>query len=58
MTQESFDRSAGILMPVSSLPAPYGIGTFGKSAYELVDKLVEARQKILAGFAYRSNQFW
>ena len=45
MTQESFDRSAGILMPVSSLPAPYGIGTFGKSAYELVDKLVEARQK-------------
>lgn len=45
MTQESFDRSAGVLMPVSSLPAPYGIGTFGKSAYELVDKLVEARQK-------------
>ena len=27
-------RGAGILMPISSLPAPYGIGTFGKSAYE------------------------
>ena len=43
--QERFDRSAGILMPVSSLPSPYGIGTFGKSAYEFVDNLVTARQK-------------
>ena len=43
--QERFDRSAGILMPVSSLPSPYGIGTFGKSAYEFVDHLVAARQK-------------
>lgn len=43
--QERFDRSAGILMPVSSLPSPYGIGTFGKSAYEFVDNLVAARQK-------------
>ena len=30
------DRGAGILMPVSSLPSPYGIGTFGKAAYEFV----------------------
>ena len=37
-------RGAGILMPVSSLPSPYGIGTFGKSAYEFADKLVKARQ--------------
>lgn len=44
--QERFERSAGILMPVSSLPSPYGIGTMGKSAYEFVDKLVKARQKI------------
>lgn len=43
--QERFDRSAGILMPISSLPSPYGIGTFGKSAYEFVDNLVTARQK-------------
>lgn len=43
--QEKFSRSAGILMPVSSLPSPYGIGTFGKSAYEFVDHLVSARQK-------------
>lgn len=38
-------RGAGLLMPVSSLPSPYGIGTFGKSAYEFVDLLVRARQK-------------
>lgn len=37
-------RGAGILMPVSSLPSPYGIGTFGKSAYEFADKLKQARQ--------------
>ena len=39
------DRGAGILMPVSSLPSPYGIGTFGKAAYEFVDFLKKARQK-------------
>lgn len=43
--QKRFDRSAGILMPVSSLPSPYGIGTFGKRAYDFVDNLVAARQK-------------
>lgn len=45
MAQKEFDRSAGILMPVSSLPSPYGIGTFGKVAYDFVDKLVAACQK-------------
>ncbi len=30
-------RSAGILMPVFSLPGPYGIGTLGKNAREFVD---------------------
>ncbi len=37
-------RSAGILMPITSLPSPYGIGTMGKKAREFVDFLVEARQ--------------
>ena len=27
-------RCAGILMPITSLPTPYGIGTIGKEAYE------------------------
>ena len=28
-----FKHKCGILMPVSSLPSPYGIGNFGKAAY-------------------------
>ena len=27
-------RQAGILMPITSLPSPYGIGTIGKEAYK------------------------
>ncbi len=30
-------RGAGILMPVFSLPSPYGCGTLGKEAFEFVD---------------------
>ncbi|MCR5153734.1 MAG: 4-alpha-glucanotransferase [Lachnospiraceae bacterium] len=30
-------RGAGILMPISSLPSPYGIGTLGKEAYRFAD---------------------
>jgi len=37
-------RSSGILMHISSLPSPYGIGTFGKTAYDFVDQLVRAGQ--------------
>lgn len=42
--EKRLKRGAGILLPVSSLPSPYGIGTFGKSAYEFVDKLKKAGQ--------------
>lgn len=38
-------RAAGILLPVSSLPSPYGIGTFGAAAYNFADFLAEAGQK-------------
>ena len=38
-------RSSGILMHISSLPSPYGIGTLGKSAYQFVDFLAQAGQK-------------
>lgn len=37
-------RASGILLPITSLPSPYGIGTFGKSAYSFVDKLKAAKQ--------------
>ena len=38
-------RASGILMPVSSLPSPYGIGCFSKEAYAFADRLKEAGQK-------------
>ena len=37
-------RSAGILMPIFSLPSNYGIGTLGKEAYKFVDFLADAKQ--------------
>ena len=39
------ERSSGILMPISALPSPYGIGTLGKAAYDFIDFLVKAEQK-------------
>lgn len=38
-------RGAGLLLPISSLPSPYGIGTLGREAYKFVDYLTEAGQK-------------
>ena len=43
--EKELTRGAGILMPVSSLPSKYGIGTLGKAAYDFVDDLVRAGQK-------------
>ena len=37
-------RASGILMPVFSLPGPFGIGTLGKEAFRFVDFLASARQ--------------
>ncbi len=37
-------RSAGILLPIFSLPSPYGIGSLGASAWEFVDFLRAAGQ--------------
>ena len=37
-------RKSGILMHISSLPGPYGIGSMGKAAYDFVDFLAAAGQ--------------
>ena len=37
-------RSSGVLMHITSLPGEFGIGTFGKSAYNFVDFLEETKQ--------------
>ena len=34
-----FSHKAGIIMPISSLPGKYGIGSFGSEAYDFVDFL-------------------
>ena len=39
-------RESGVLMPVFSLPGPYGIGCFGKEAYGFVDFLADAGQRV------------
>ena len=38
-------RGCGILLPVFSLPSPYGIGTLGKEAFAFIDFLERAGQK-------------
>jgi 4-alpha-glucanotransferase len=38
-------RSCGVLLHITSLPSPYGIGTLGKDAEEFVDALRDAGQK-------------
>ena len=38
-------RESGILMHISSLPGPYGIGTMGKTAREFVDFLSNSGQR-------------
>ena len=39
-------RVAGVLMPITSLPSPYGIGTIGKEAREFAEFLANAGQSI------------
>lgn len=39
-------RKSGILMHISSLPSPHGIGTLGKAAYEFVDFLKKSGQTL------------
>lgn len=43
--QKPLPRGAGVLLPVSSLPSRYGIGTFGRAAYRFVDFLQNAGQR-------------
>jgi 4-alpha-glucanotransferase len=39
-------RTAGVLLHITSLPGPHGIGDFGPEAYHFVDWLVTAGQRI------------
>ncbi|MBR3317827.1 MAG: 4-alpha-glucanotransferase [Atopobiaceae bacterium] len=37
-------RASGIILPLFSLPSPYGVGTMGKAARDFVDFLAAAKQ--------------
>ena len=51
-------RSSGVLMHLSSLPSPYGIGTMGKQAKQFVDFLEKAGTDLLADASDLSDQLW
>lgn len=53
-------RTSGVLMPISSLPSQYGIGTMGKEARRFVDFLEKGGQTY-CGFLphlYDSHSFF
>lgn len=41
-----FQRTNGIILPISSLPSEHGIGTLGKASYDFVDFLSESNVHI------------
>ena len=43
--KKRLERGSGILLPISSLPSSYGIGSLGKEAYHFVDQLEKSGQK-------------
>lgn len=45
MGAKPLTRGAGVLLPISSLPSSYGIGTFGDAAFRFVDLLADLKQK-------------
>lgn len=45
MIKQTFERGAGVLCHISSLPGKYGIGSLGKEAYQFVDFLERSKAK-------------
>lgn len=45
METGEFTRGCGILLSISSLPSPYGIGTMGEAAFRFIDLLTDLKQK-------------
>ena len=43
-TTTMFRRSSGVVLHISSLPSPYGIGSMGEDAYRFVDFLRDGGQ--------------
>ena len=45
-TYEAKPRLSGILLHPTSLPSPYGIGELGQEAYDFIDFLEKAGQRL------------
>jgi len=43
--KKTLTRGAGVLMPISALPSPFGIGTLGEEAFRFADFLHTAKQR-------------
>lgn len=43
---QRYERSSGVLLHISSLPNPYGIGSLGSEAYEFIELLKNMKQKL------------
>ena len=44
MSVQNAVRRSGVLMPIFSLPSPYGVGTLGRQARDFADFLAQAGQ--------------
>lgn len=51
-------RSSGVLMHISSLPSPYGIGTMGKEARKFTDFLKKSGQKYWQILPICPTSYW
>ena len=49
-------RASGLLLHVTSLPSPYGIGDVGSSAFSWIDRLHDAGQSVVAGATARPDR--
>lgn len=45
-TYPQLSRASGVLLHISSLPSPWGIGDLGETAFHFVDFLAESHQKL------------
>lgn len=53
---DSYNRSAGILLPVFSLPSPYGIGRYGRGGVPVCRYAAGSRANAVGGFASRADR--
>jgi len=44
MGESPFARASGVLLHVTSLPGPYGLGDLGPDAYRFIDRLADSKQ--------------